>query len=52
VGLLIQLKGLAIFEGKEPVFQKRFEKQVYLPYKRKTSFKQMLIKNFTFTNYT
>ncbi len=52
VDLLIQLKDLAIFEGKEPAFQERLEKQVYLPYKRKTSFKEMLIKEFTFMNYT
>jgi hypothetical protein len=48
VELLIQLKDLAIFEGKEPAFQDRFKKQVYLPYKRKTSFKQMLIIEFNF----
>ena len=46
VNLLVQLKELSIYEGDEAVFQRRLESQVFIPYKRKTSLKQMLIYEF------
>lgn len=46
IDLLIQLKELSIYEGDESVFQKRLKNQVSIPYKRKSSLKQMLIEEF------
>ena len=46
VNLLVQLKELSVYEEKESVFQERLENQVFIPYKRKSSLKQLLIAEF------
>jgi len=46
VNLLVQLKELSIYEGNESAFYQRLERQVFIPYKRKTSLKKMLIYEF------
>lgn len=46
VKLLVQLRELSVYEANESAFHKRLLSQVFIPYKRKSSLKQLIISEF------